>query len=51
MKRKQKEQESKRKVGRPEKRIVESIPDTPENVAKSLFGITPDGKKVKETNP
>ena len=44
-------QESKRKVGRPEKRIVESIPDTPENVAKALFGITPDGKKVKVMKP
>ena len=44
-------QESKRKVGRPEKRIIESIPDTPENVAKALFGITPDGKKVKVMKP
>lgn len=44
-------QESKRKVGRPEKRIVESIPDTPENVAKALFGIRPDGKKVKDMKP
>ena len=51
MKRKQKKQESKRKVGRPEKRIIESIPDTPENVAKALFGITPDGKKVKVMKP
>ena len=27
---------------------VEHIPDTPENVAKALFGIRPDGKKVKD---
>lgn len=37
----------KRKVGRPEKRIVESIPDTPENVAKVLFGIKSDNPKIK----
>lgn len=48
-KRARKKSESKRKVGRPEQRIVESIPDTPENAAKALFGIAPDGKKVKET--
>ena len=41
----------KRKVGRPEKRVVKSIPDTPENVAKALFGIRPDGKKVKVMKP
>lgn len=41
-------QESTKKVGRPEKRVVESIPDTPENVAKALFGIAPNGKKVKK---
>ena len=37
-----------RKVGRPEKRVVEPIADTPENVAKALFGIKRDGKKVKD---
>ena len=46
-----KKQESKRKVGRPEKRTVQPIPDTPENVAKALFGIRPDGKKVKNMKP
>ncbi len=46
-----KKNDKNRKVGRPEKRTVESIPDTPENVAKSLFGIAPDGKKVKEMKP
>ena len=46
MKRKKRKSE-KRQVGRPETRIVESIPDTPENVAKALFGIKRDGKKVK----
>ena len=46
-----KKQESKRKVGDPEKRIIESIPDTPENVAKALFGIRPDGRKVKDMKP
>ncbi len=40
-----------KKVGRPEKRVVEPIPDTPENVAKALFGIRPDGKKVKNMKP
>ncbi len=42
-----KNQEGTKKVGRHEKRVVESIPATPENVAKALFGIRPDGKKVK----
>ena len=28
--------EKKRKVGRPETRIDESMPDTPENIAKAL---------------
>ena len=32
-------------IGRPTKNVIESIPDTPENVAKALFGIRPDGKK------
>ena len=42
-----KRKSEKREVGRPDKRVVESIPDTPENVAKALFGIKRDGKKVK----
>ena len=46
-----KKDKSKRKAGRPEKRIIESIPDTPENAAKALFGIRPDGKKVKTMKP
>ncbi|MDE0044199.1 MAG: hypothetical protein OXT74_19335 [Candidatus Poribacteria bacterium] len=46
-----KDKSEKRKAGRPEKRVVEPIPDTPENVAKALFGIRPDGKKVKNMKP
>ncbi len=38
-------------AGRPIKNVIESIPDTPENVAKALFGIRPDGKKVKNMKP
>ena len=52
MKKSEKEkQESKKSVGRPPKRLIEQIPDTPENVAKALFGIRPDGKKVKNMKP
>ena len=47
MKSKQRKSE-KKKVGRPEKRVIEPIPDTPENVAKALFGIRSGGKKVKK---
>ena len=32
---------------KPKKDIVLKIKDTPENVAKALFSIRPDGKKVK----
>ena len=39
--------ERKRKVGRPEKRVIEPIPDAPENIARALFGIAPNGKKIK----
>ena len=46
-----KRKSEKKKVGRPEKRVVESIPDAPENVAKALFGIRPDGRKVKTMKP
>ena len=35
----------KKKVGRREKRVIESMPDTPENVAKALFGIKSDNPK------
>lgn len=45
-----KNKECDKKSGRPEKRVVEPIPDTPENVAKALFGIAPNGKKVKKRN-
>ena len=38
-------------VGRPIKNVIEPIPDTPENVAKALFGIRSDGKKVKNMKP
>lgn len=48
---KQEKKEDKKQVGRPVKNIVEQIPDTPENVAKALFGIRPDGKKVKNMKP
>ena len=40
-----------KQVGRPLKNVVKPIPDTPENVAKALFGIRPDGKKVKVMKP
>ena len=43
-----KKQESKKKVGRPTKRIAAPIPDTPENVAKALFGIPSDNPKIKK---
>ena len=46
-----KKNKEKRNVGRPEKRRIESIPDTPENVAQGLFGIRSDGKKVKNMKP
>lgn len=46
----EKNKECDKKSGRPEKRVVEPIPDTPENVAKALFGIAPNGKKVKKRN-
>ena len=42
---------SRKIVGMPTKQIVAKIPDTPENVAKALFGIRPDGKKVKTMKP
>ncbi len=45
---KTKKKKTKRSVGRPVKNVIERIPDTPENVAKALFGIRPDGKKVIE---
>ena len=52
MKKRCKEKEGhKKQVGRPVKRIIKSISDTPENVAKALFGIRPDGKKVKVMKP
>ena len=50
MKKKGKKKDEKQ-VGRPLKNVVEQIPDTPENVAKALFGIRPDGKKVKNIKP
>ena len=39
--------EKKRKVGRPEKRTVESIPDTPENIARALFGIKSENPNIE----
>ena len=46
-----KKKKGKKGVGRPVKNVVEPIPDTPENVAKALFGIRPDGKMVKNMKP
>ena len=48
---KTKKKKIKRSVERPVKNVVERIPDTPENVAKALFGIRPDGEKVKDMKP
>lgn len=45
---KTKKKKVKRQVGRPTKNIIEPMPDTPENVAKALFGIRSDGKKIIE---
>ena len=42
-----KKKPTKRPAERPTTKYIEPIPDTPENVAKALFGIRPDGKKVK----
>ena len=42
-----KKKEEKKQVGRQIKNVIEPISDTAENDAKSLFGIRPDGKKVK----
>ena len=47
MKTEKEKSEKKRKVGRPEKRIVESIPDTPENIARALFGIKSENPKIE----
>ena len=38
----------KKKTGRPIKNVIERIPDTPENVARALFGIKSDNPKIKE---
>ena len=40
-----KKKPAKRPVGRPTKKHIESIPDTPENVARALFGIKSNNKK------
>ena len=50
-KQKKEKKEGKKRVGRPLKNVVKPIPDTPENVAKALFGIRPDGKKVRVMKP
>ena len=50
-KQKKRKEKDKNQVGRPIKNVIEPIPATPENVAKSLFGIRPDGKKVKVMKP
>lgn len=46
-----KKKKVKKEVGRPVKNVIEPIPDTPENVARALFGIRPGGKKVKNMKP
>ena len=43
-----KKKKVKKEVGRPIKNVIESIPDTPENVAKALFGLKSDNPKVKK---
>lgn len=48
MKKKGRKKEHKKPVGRPLKNVVEPIPDTPENVARALFGIKSDNPKIKE---
>lgn len=50
-KRKQTNNKPKKIAGQPTKPIIAKIPDTPENVATALFGIRPDGKKVKDMKP
>ena len=42
-----KRKSEKKKVGRPEKRVVESIPDTPENIARALFGIKSENPNIE----
>ena len=44
-----KKKSNKRPAGRPAKNYVEPIPDTPENVAKALFGIKSNRKKKHTT--
>lgn len=43
-----KESKPKRGRGRPPKRVVKPIPDTPENIAKALFGIPSDNPELAE---
>lgn len=45
---KPKQDKLKRPVGRPPKREVRQIPDTPENIAKALFGIRSDNPDLDE---
>ena len=44
-----KKKADKRTQMRPTKRHIEPIPDTPENVAKALFGIKSDNKQRQKT--
>ena len=47
-KQKKEKKEGKKQVGRPLKNVVKPIPDTPENVARALFGIKSDNTKIEE---
>lgn len=47
MKGKKRKSEKKRKVGRPEERVATPIPDTPENIARALFGIKSDNPEIE----
>lgn len=43
-----KKDKPKRPVGRPPKREMRQIPDTPENIAKALFGIQSNNPEIIE---
>lgn len=42
-----KKKKVKREVGRPTKNVIEPIPDTPRNVARSLFGLKSNNPRFK----
>ena len=47
-KQKNKEKTGKKRAGRPITQHIERIPDTPENVARAMFGLKPIRKKEEE---